>query len=78
MDPHKPDDPDAAALIAICLPGAPAAAGPDLPDPAQLACSFCGTPRAQVQTMFAGPEAYICNECVTLCAKVLAERDNQG
>ncbi len=34
-------------------------------------CSFCGKPGAQVKRLFAGHEAYICNECVGLCSDIL-------
>ena len=34
-------------------------------------CSFCGKPYGQVKRLFSGHEAYICNECVTLCADLL-------
>jgi len=29
-------------------------------------CSFCGRPESQVQRLLAGPNAYICNECIEL------------
>jgi ATP-dependent Clp protease ATP-binding subunit ClpX len=43
------------------------------PDNTQLTqrCSFCGKPGAQVKRLFAGHEAYICNECVGLCSDIL-------
>jgi ATP-dependent Clp protease ATP-binding subunit ClpX len=34
-------------------------------------CSFCGKPYGQVKRLFSGHEAYICNECVILCADLL-------
>jgi ATP-dependent Clp protease ATP-binding subunit ClpX len=34
-------------------------------------CSFCGKPYGQVKRLFSGHEAYICNECVALCADLL-------
>lgn len=42
-------------------------------------CLFCHKTRAEVATLVAGPEryTYICDECITTCAKILAEtRDN--
>ncbi|MCL2592253.1 MAG: ATP-dependent Clp protease ATP-binding subunit ClpX [Defluviitaleaceae bacterium] len=36
-----------------------------------LRCSFCGKPEGQVIRLLAGPEAYICNECVELCNGIL-------
>jgi len=35
-------------------------------------CSFCGKPNTAVQRLVAGPGVYICNECVDLCATVVA------
>lgn len=36
-----------------------------------ITCSFCGKDETQVERMIAGPDAYICNECVELCHEVL-------
>jgi ATP-dependent Clp protease ATP-binding subunit ClpX len=36
-------------------------------------CSFCGRSEAEVQKLIAGPDAYICNECVDMCADLIAE-----
>jgi len=38
-------------------------------------CSFCGRPETQVQRLLAGPNAYICNECIELYHDTL--RDDQ-
>lgn len=38
-----------------------------------LHCSFCGKHRNQVKSLIAGESAYICNECVDLSVKVLAD-----
>src|SRR5271165_985992 len=35
------------------------------------ACSFCGKSRDRVAKLVAGPDAYICNECVTLCTDIM-------
>ena len=35
-------------------------------------CSFCLKPNSEVGTLVAGPGVYICNECVELCAQVIA------
>jgi ATP-dependent protease Clp ATPase subunit len=37
-------------------------------------CSFCGKIQAEVEKLIAGPSAFICNECVMLCADVLDYR----
>lgn len=36
-------------------------------------CSFCGKSQTEVERLIAGPNAYICNECVELCSDVLGE-----
>ncbi len=34
-------------------------------------CNFCGKPASKVKRLFAGYEAFICNECVSLCYDIL-------
>jgi len=36
-------------------------------------CSFCGKSQDQVKKMIAGPNVFICNECVELCMDILEE-----
>ena len=37
-------------------------------------CSFCGKPQEQVRKLIAGPNgAYICDECVDICAEIIEE-----
>ena len=37
-------------------------------------CSFCNKTQAQVRKMIAGPNgAYICDECVDVCAEIIEE-----
>jgi ATP-dependent Clp protease ATP-binding subunit ClpX len=36
-------------------------------------CSFCGKSQAQVARLIAGPNVFICNECVALCQEILEE-----
>ncbi len=36
-------------------------------------CSFCGKSQEQVKKLIAGPEVYICDECVDLCNEILDE-----
>lgn len=38
-----------------------------------LNCSFCGKNRDEVDKLIAGPQVYICNECVSLSYKIVAE-----
>jgi hypothetical protein len=40
--------------------------------PVTLYCSFCGKDKESVAKMVAGPGVYICNECIDLCAQILA------
>ncbi len=41
-------------------------------------CSFCGKMQEEVQQLIAGPNVYICNECVTLCQDIITEdRDKE-
>ena len=37
-------------------------------------CSFCGKNQSDVQKIIAGPQVYICNECVDLCTEILTEQ----
>ena len=37
-------------------------------------CSFCGKNQDDVKKIIAGPQVYICNECVSLCAEILDEQ----
>ena len=33
----------------------------------ELGCSFCGKTKSEVLQLIAGPNVFICNECVQLC-----------
>jgi ATP-dependent Clp protease ATP-binding subunit ClpX len=37
------------------------------------ACSFCGKSQEKVRRLIAGPNVYICDECVALCNEIIAE-----
>lgn len=39
----------------------------------QLQCSFCGKSQNQVKRLVAGPNVYICDECVALCQEIIQE-----
>ncbi len=39
----------------------------------QLSCSFCSKSRHEVDKLIAGPDVYICNECVSLCNNIIVE-----
>ncbi len=36
-------------------------------------CTFCGKTQTQVERLIAGPDVFICNECVELCNEILEE-----
>lgn len=39
----------------------------------QYRCSFCGKSQEQVRKLIAGPEVYICDECINLCNDIMLE-----
>ena len=40
----------------------------------EIRCSFCGKSQGQVRKLLAGPKgAYICDECVDICAEIIEE-----
>jgi len=39
----------------------------------QFRCSFCGKSQDQVRKLIAGPEVYICDECIGLCNEIILE-----
>lgn len=42
-------------------------------DDKQLKCSFCGKSQDQVRRLIAGPNVYICDECIELCQEIIEE-----
>lgn len=44
-------------------------------DQKELFCSFCGKSQDEVKRLIAGPNAYICDECVDLCRNILIEEE---
>jgi ATP-dependent Clp protease ATP-binding subunit ClpX len=42
-------------------------------DSSELTCSFCGKTQVDVQRLIAGPDVYICDECVSLCNDIMAQ-----
>lgn len=44
----------------------------------KLHCSFCGKPQDNVNKLIAGPNAYICDECVSLCWEIINEDITSG
>ena len=43
-----------------------------------LSCSFCGKNQEEVGKLIAGPDIYICDECIKLCNEIMAESDDDG
>lgn len=39
----------------------------------QLRCSFCNKSQDQVRKLIAGPNVYICDECIELCSEIIEE-----
>jgi hypothetical protein len=39
----------------------------------ELRCSFCRKGDADVRKLIAGPQVYICDECVDVCVDILAD-----
>ena len=42
-------------------------------DNKHLNCNFCGKKREEVEKLIAGPDAYICNECITLSYDIVKD-----
>ena len=38
-----------------------------------LNCSFCGKGQKEVKKLIAGPNVYICDECIELCNEIISE-----
>ena len=38
-------------------------------------CSFCGKSQNMVERLVAGPNVYICNECIALCNDILKDEE---
>jgi ATP-dependent Clp protease ATP-binding subunit ClpX len=45
----------------------------DIKKSSDLSCSFCGKTQVDVQRLIAGPDVYICDECVSLCNDIMAQ-----
>jgi len=44
----------------------------------RLACSFCGKDEADVAKLVAGPNVYICDECVAAATRIIRDVDAEG
>lgn len=47
-------------------------------DDKQLKCSFCGKSQDQVRRLIAGPNVYICDECINLCQEIIDEEFDEA
>ena len=36
-------------------------------------CSFCGQSQKEVKKIIAGPEVFICDECISICTEILLD-----
>lgn len=43
-----------------------------------LRCSFCGKTQTEVRKLIAGPQVFICDECVHLCLEILEADDAEA
>jgi len=39
-------------------------------------CSFCGKNQDEVEKLIAGPDVFICDECIELCNEIVLEKDD--
>lgn len=47
-------------------------------DRKQLRCSFCNKTQDQVRKLIAGPNVYICDECIEVCAEIIEDEFEQA
>ena len=50
----------------------------NIPDGRILYCSFCGKSQGEVNMLIAGPQVYICDKCVNLCAGIASGEHFEG
>ena len=43
-----------------------------------LHCTFCGKSQDEVKKLIAGPEVYICDECIELCNEIIHDESSTG
>lgn len=41
----------------------------------ELYCNFCGKKQTEVKNLVAGPNVYICDQCIILCVDIIREKD---
>lgn len=42
-------------------------------DRKKLRCSFCNKSQEQVRKLIAGPNVYICDECIDICSEIIQD-----
>ena len=47
-------------------------------DEQQIRCSFCGKRETQVERLIAGPDVFICSNCVSACAELLRDESQMS
>ncbi len=43
----------------------------------EICCSFCGVPESKVRRLIAGPDVYICSDCIAVCNDILTEETRE-
>jgi len=51
--------------------------GKSTTDERLLYCSFCGKSQHEVRKLIAGPNVFICDECVELCNDIIREENHE-
>ncbi len=46
-------------------------------NPSGLSCSFCHKPQKEVDKIIAGPNVFICSECIKLCMDIIHEKSQR-
>ncbi len=46
-------------------------------NPGGLSCSFCHKPQKEVEKIIAGPNVFICSECIRLCMDIIHDKSQQ-
>jgi hypothetical protein len=41
-------------------------------------CGFCNKPQFEVKVLISGPTTFICDECVALCGRIIAENEQKS
>lgn len=49
----------------------------DTKDKISLHCAFCGKNQYEVKKLIAGPDVFICNECIEICLDIIDEEKNE-